>query len=449
MLVRPAPLLLAALLVGAFVPAADATDTSSSRLIVGYDPAYKSESLMLIRTAGGEVVKTSDDLHFAVVVTKDEGTFRRAVSTSPFIRYVEADDVTRLAGAQWNGAQWNGAQWNGAQWNGAQWNGAQWNGAQWNDANLKDVSEDQRLAAKWTEKHYQADSTNKMRWAGDSTDPGLVWQWGSWATRTNHAWTAGWTGTRTASLCVLDSGVAWDHPDIAPNYAAGVNVIDREASAYDDGGHGTHVAGIAAGAIPNAYGVAGVGNARILNAKILDANGAGHESDLAIGLAWCANQGADVAVMALSATQPGPSMDAALDYAAKRDVLMLASAGNAGPCTDCVAYPANDPRVLAVAAVDGNLKPAVFSSQGPQVDFAAPGVAMLGPFPGDAFVFGSGTSQAVAFAAGAAALVRDAHPHLTAAQAGQRLAASAKDLGAAGADPATGTGLVQTDKAMG
>src|SRR5581483_628482 len=129
------------------------------------------------------------------------------------------------------------------------------------------------------------------------------------------------------------------------------------------------------------------------------------------------------------------------------DVLLLASAGN-GACSGCVAYPARDPRVLAVTAVDGQGKLAPFASTGPEVELAAPGVDVLGPLPGNAFAFGSGTSQAVAMAAGAASLVRDAHPDLTARQTRDILASTAKSLSPSNAGALTGSGLPTVDAAL-
>lgn len=443
---RWVPLLLALVLGAvAFSPLASVEAAAPTRMIVGYDPADERGAQVAINAAGGTLQKTNRDVGLAIALTSDPDHFKRVVTTSPSVRFAERDDPIRLAGAQWNGAQWNGAQWNGAQWNGAQWNGAQWNsartdGAQWNGA--------QWNAAQWSIDHYRTQRGNDWQYDLARTDPGVVWQWGLWALDAPDAWLDHGYGDRRATLCVLDSGVAWDHPDLAgnmwvgPNGERGYNAIDPLKSAYDDAGHGTHIAGIAGGVSGNAFGIAGVGNVLIMPVKVLDASGYGYEGDLAFGIAWCAKQGADVAVMALSATAPGPSMDLALGYAAAHDVLMLASAGNTGPCEGCVAYPANDPRVVGVSAVDGNLARAPFSASGPEVDFAAPGVDVLSTLPGGAFAFGSGTSQAVAFAAGVATALRDERPDLTASQALARMTQSAVDLGAPGRDVVYGAGML-------
>ena len=438
-----APLLLAAALVLAAVPWTATAAVATGQYIVGHEPGQESRVKLGIQAAGGTVLHGSDDLDFFVVRTANPTLFERLAPLQPGVRYVERDDPTRLTGAQWNGAQWDAAEWDGAQWNGAQWNGAQWNGAQWNTMTWR--------GAQWNGAQWNGAQWNLAEWAQvgpRGADPGLVWQWGLWKTDTPTAWLSH-KGAQRASLCVLDSGVAWDHRDLKANVRApGYNAIDPTRSAYDDAGHGTHVAGIAAASMGDAYGVAGVGNVAVLPVKVLSADGTGHESDLAIGIAWCAKQGADVAVMALSATEPGPTMDLALQYAADRDVLMLASAGNAGPCDACVGYPASDPRVLGVSALTTQDELAPFSSKGAHVDLAAPGQRILSTLPGNAFAYGSGTSQAVAFAAGAAALVRDADASLTAAQTREILLASADDLGAAGRDDAFGAGRLDVDEAV-
>ncbi|HWH08463.1 MAG TPA: S8 family serine peptidase, partial [Candidatus Thermoplasmatota archaeon] len=125
-----------------------------------------------------------------------------------------------------------------------------------------------------------------------------------------------------------------------------------------------------------------------------------------------------------------------------------ARAGNVGPCSDCVAFPARDARVVAAAAVDASLAPAAFSAGGPQVDLAAPGVGILSTFDDGGYAAGSGTSQAAAWVAGAAALVREHAPGLDAAQVREALRAGAADVGPAGPDARTGAGLLDVAGAL-
>jgi len=446
--VRALPVLvLAAVLLVPLAGAGGVLGTAQSTLgpvtggtvLVGFEPGKEKDAFLAIQAGGGQVKRTSPELHVALVHHSDPVRFVAHLLASPGIAFVEGDDRVQMAGTQWNGAQWNGAQWNGAEWNGAQWNGAQWNGNQWNGAGVQ--------GAQWN-----SDKDAYMR-GSTAADPGLVWQWGVWATKAPHAWPSH-TGERDAPLCVLDSGIAWDHPDLRANAwtdpatgAHGWNAIDGTSDAYDDAGHGTHVAGIAGAAVQNAYGVAGMGNVSLQAVKVLDSTGNGHESDLAFGLAWCADHGAKVAVMALGVTERGPTLERALSYAVSRDVLLVASAGNEG-CDGCVGYPASDARVVAVGALDVNLTAAPFSSRGGEVDLAAPGVDVLSTFPGARFAYGSGTSQAVGFVAGVAALVRDADATLDAHATRRVLESTAQDVGASGRDDASGHGLVRTDRAV-
>lgn len=389
-----------------------ATD-EPGELLVGYRPGQLGQALAAVYALDGEVLRTNEQARFLVVATRSATQFLATLALDPAVEYVERNDPVRANGAQWNGAQWNGAQWNGAEWNGAQWNSN-----------------------------------------GTAGDPGSSSQWGLDAVRAPAAWNVT-TGTRAAELCVLDSGVAWDHPDLAanvwtgPDGARGFNAIDPRLTAYDDAGHGTHMAGIAAAGVRNGVGGAGVANVTILPVKVLDATGTGKEDDLATGLVWCADRGADVALMALSVDNDGPTVRNALQYAASRDVLLVASAGNKGSCSSCVAYPARDSNVVAVSAVAKDRTLAPFSSQGPQVELAAPGVDIVSTFTGAGYAYGSGTSQAAAFVAGAAALLRDAHPDASAPTVRAALQHGARDLGAAGPDARYGYGLLDVAAALG
>ncbi|HKC56504.1 MAG TPA: S8 family serine peptidase, partial [Vicinamibacterales bacterium] len=95
-----------------------------------------------------------------------------------------------------------------------------------------------------------------------------------------EAWATS-TGSPTVTVAIIDSGVDYTHPDIAPNYAGGQDFINGDLDPMDDLGHGTHVAGIIAAAMNNptgdpaaAEGVVGVApNARILAYKVCAADG--------------------------------------------------------------------------------------------------------------------------------------------------------------------------------
>ena len=400
---RAAPIVLALVLL-APVSAAVAFP-SQTTLLVGYASGAKAGVTTALQQLGAEVVLTLDPL--SVVEVRVPAVAAERIASIPGVAFVEKDAATSASGSQWNGAQWDGAQWNGAQWNGAQWDGS------------------------------------------SAATGGL---WGHAAVNTTGAWAID-AGSRSVDLCVVDSGVDWTHPDLQANAwdllgVHGFNAITATADATDDAGHGTHVAGIAAAVRDNGLGVDGVTASRIMSAKVLNASGRGTVSALALGMNWCADNGADVALLALSVDGTSQTITRAIDYLEARNVVIVASAGNVGPCTACVTFPANDPRVLAVTAVNASLALAPFSASGPAVDLAAPGVGIVSTFDGDGYAFGSGTSQAAAWVAGAAALVREHRPGLSAAQVRDALRAGATDLGPGGADDRYGAGLLNVPGAL-
>ncbi|HWH07718.1 MAG TPA: S8 family serine peptidase, partial [Candidatus Thermoplasmatota archaeon] len=224
-------------------------------LLVGHERGAKATVVPALAALGVRVDLSLDALDVLRVAAPSVlGTER--ILAVPGVAFVERDLPTRIAGAQWNGAQWDGAQWDGAQWNGAQWNGA-----------------------------LGPDGT----------------QWGHAAIRAPEAWAIE-PGRRAVTVCVVDSGVDASHPDLAANAAGapGYNALSAGASAEDDAGHGTHVAGIVAAVRGNGVGVAGVTESRVISAKVLDASGTGRVTNLALGMVWCANEGAGVALLALS-----------------------------------------------------------------------------------------------------------------------------------------------------
>lgn len=216
---------------------------------------------------------------------------------------------------------------------------------------------------------------------------------------------AAWTLNRGAGVkvAVIDTGIDYDHPDLRPNVKGGWNATDAERANdfKDDHGHGTHVAGTVA-AVRNSVGVAGVApEAELYGVKVLDAYGSGTFADVIAGIDWAVHKRMDVANMSLGASVGTESLAAAVKAAAEAGVAIIAAAGNSG---GSVGYPAFYPEAIAISALDSNSRLAWFSSRGPQVAFAAPGVDVYSTYLGGGYETLSGTSMACPHVAGLAAL---------------------------------------------
>ena len=216
-------------------------------------------------------------------------------------------------------------------------------------------------------------------------------------------------------VAILDSGVTNDNGDITGKIVAQENFTDGETG-DDNYGHGTHVAGIVAAATDNGIGVAGVcPECRILDAKVLNDSGSGSTSSISRGIDWAADNHAKVINMSLGQRVSSRTLEAAVNDAWSRNVVIVAAAGNGG--TQAKIYPGAYPNVIAVAATDNKDAKASFSTFGKWVDVAAPGVSVYSTFPNHPFVLGtqngrsmgydvaSGTSMASPIVAGVAALV--------------------------------------------
>jgi subtilisin len=269
--------------------------------------------------------------------------------------------------------------------------------------------------------------------------------WGGVHGATNVIPGQGGAGMKVA---VVDTGIDCGHPDLAPNCVYGANFTFKgNKLAFDDHGHGTHVAGIIA-ARPNGFGVIGVApEATLYAVKVLDANGSGALSSVASGIIWAVRNGMHVINMSLGGSGYSQTLADAVKAASDAGLLVISAAGNSG-CCDTVLYPAKYPESMAVAAVDAQDQRAGFSSTGPEVDVAAPGVAILSTVPRgtcklcdpSGYRFLSGTSMATPHVSGTGALVMSRG--FTAAEARDQISGTAKDLGFTGFDLLYGWGRV-------
>ena len=236
--------------------------------------------------------------------------------------------------------------------------------------------------------------------------------WGIECLNAREAWSLSCgTGVKVA---VLDTGIQFDHPDLAANIGGGYNAINSRKPANDGNGHGTHVSGTI-GAINNTIGVVGVAPGVTLYAvKVLNDAGSGFLSDLVEGLDWCRSHGIRVVNMSLGASTDNQSFHQAISTAYLSGIVLVAAAGNNGggygTGTGQVDYPGAYDEVIAVSATDKYDGFAVFSSAGPTVDLAAPGVDITSTMKGSSYATWSGTSMATPHVSATAAIRIALHP---------------------------------------
>ncbi len=237
------------------------------------------------------------------------------------------------------------------------------------------------------------------------------------------AWDRGATGDPAVKIAIVDSGVDVRHPDLAGKVVGTYNAVLGGTDVHDVVGHGTGTASAAAAATNDGVGIAGSGrDTSILAVKVADVTGRIFTDDLAKGIVWAVDHGADVVNLSLG----GPTSDrlerAAVAYARDHDVLVVAAAGNEG--TSARQFPGALPGVVAVGATSaaGSVR-APFSSYGPWVDVAAPGRSIVVATPGGGYEIADGTSYSAPLVSGAAALLLSARPQRTADQLAQAIVA--------------------------
>jgi serine protease len=196
-----------------------------------------------------------------------------------------------------------------------------------------------------------------------------------------QAWAEGATGAGV-TVCIIDTGLYWEHEDIDENYVIGGTSQDPNSDWDSDGyGHGTHVAGTIT-AMDNELGVIGVspGKVSLFIVKVFGEDGLWTTaSDLMAAAFTCADNGANIISMSLSGSSgPGPERKA-FDELYKQGILSVAAASNDG--TRQRVFPASYDSVISVAATDIDNNIADFSNQNKWVELAAPGVGVLSTVP--------------------------------------------------------------------
>lgn len=202
-------------------------------------------------------------------------------------------------------------------------------------------------------------------------------------------------------IYIVDTGVDAAHPEFGGRVTSGFDAFGQNLDQTDCNGHGTHVAGIAAG---SSFGVAK--SATIVPVRVMDCSGVGNTTTLTEGIDWILRNhagGLGVVNMSIGGSKDG-TVDAVTERLVDAGLVVVAAAGNSG-ADACQVSPASARGVIAVAAVDRDNSRASFSNYGSCVDISAPGVRINSANSED-YRFSrlmSGTSQASPFVAGAIA----------------------------------------------
>jgi hypothetical protein len=276
--------------------------------------------------------------------------------------------------------------------------------------------------------------------------------WGLNTVKAPEAWAQGHTGQGIV-VAVIDTGVDYTHLDLDGNIwvnqgeiagngidddgngfvddVRGWDFVANDNSPMDEQGHGTHVAGTIA-AEKNEFGVTGVAyNAKIMPVRVLNAGGSGSVSNIAAGIKYAADNGADVINLSLGGAYSSEIEDAVQYATAKGSVVVMAAGNESASQPSSPANLANQ-WGIAVGAVDRTNRMANFSNKAsiPPLDYVvAPGVDIYSTTPGNTYSSFNGTSMATPHVAGVAALMLSANPNLTPAEVESILTQTANPTG--------------------
>jgi subtilisin len=267
-----------------------------------------------------------------------------------------------------------------------------------------------------------------------------------------EAWSQGYTGNGIV-VAVVDSGVDYNHVDLSQNIwtnskeipgngvdddgdgyvddVHGWDFVNNDSDPNDENGHGTHVAGTIAAA-NNGVGVTGVAyNAKIMPVRVLDSDGSGNTTDIAKGVVYAADRGANVINLSLGG-HPSAELARSIVYATQKGAVVVMAAGNDGTSqpeapADLASYAG-----VAVGSVDSSDKLTYFSDRAGSQALSyvvAPGVNIVSTTPHNTYAAETGTSMSTAYVSGVAALILSANPRLSVSQVTSILTHTASSTG--------------------
>jgi len=265
------------------------------------------------------------------------------------------------------------------------------------------------------------------------------------------------TGSPDIIIAGVDTGVMTDHEDLWAKIVPGRNVITGAPDPndpYDDHGHGTFTAGVAAAMTDNIYGVAGVSwGSMIMPIKALDSEGYGTEADAAAGIIWAADHGARIINMSFGGYDDVPAELDAVNYAAGKGCILVGASGNED--SNLPFFPASYDQVIAVGASNEYGQRCTAADWGDggsnyegYLDVVAPGNSIMSTYYDGSYTFASGTSAAAPFVSGIAALMWSYYPTWTRTQVIDQINTTCRDVAPSGWDQYTGWGIVNAYNAL-
>ncbi|MFC1716068.1 S8 family serine peptidase [Candidatus Poribacteria bacterium] len=268
------------------------------------------------------------------------------------------------------------------------------------------------------------------------------------------------------TIAMIDTGIDAKHSDLnGGKIVAWVDYVNGRRSPYDDNGHGTHTASIAAGAGDGNPAYTGVApGASLVGIKALNSTGDGTVSDIAAGIDWCVNNkdtyGIRIINLSLGTVSPGtsPSLITACVNAVNSGIVVVVAAGDDGPATNTIVdTPRDMAEVITVGAMADPGQKGFYqwykSSRGDPItkpDISAPGYKIMAAKAGNrnGYIEMTGTSMASAFVAGIAALILDGDDTLLPIEVKSRIMDAAEDWGPLNQDIDYGAGKLDAYKAI-
>lgn len=293
--------------------------------------------------------------------------------------------------------------------------------------------------------------------------------------RLEKVWDKGFNG-EGIDIYILDTGI-FPHKDFEGRLITFKDFVNGKDEPYDDDGHGTHVAGCAAGSGKTSNGKfkGAAFKANIISVKVLDEKGDGTFSNVIQGIQWAVEQALErkknfgtkgiinmsYGWRAFAPYQKDP-VAMAVEKATEQGVICVIAAGNDGPGKGTILTPGIAPSAVTIGAINDkntSLRSdddiASFSSRGPTIDqrnkpdFIMPGVNIMAPSDDGKYVTKTGTSMATPIMSGVIALIMQANPSLTPAEIKDVLAKSTVNLQNGKYDENTiGKGMVEPEKAV-